>query len=142
MATSNSVIYNADPDKVWGTVVKLVTTAGYAVVKTDQAAKQIVYQIPASGINWAQSIMISVTGVDANETMVTVLAESVQFSWTEASKQKELIEYVVGELNKRFPVAPTQPQMNAPGTTSGCMVAFSLLLSITSLLCLCGFLSN
>jgi hypothetical protein len=135
MPTSQTVIYKAEPDKVWGAVVKLVTTAGYAVVKTDQAARQIVYQVPAKGINWAQNVMISVTGVEADETLVTVLAESVQFSYAEGSKQRELVGFIVTELDKKFPKAPVQPAMNAPGTSSGCLVA--LLIITGSVLCAC-----
>jgi hypothetical protein len=49
MATSQSVTFKADPDKIWGAVVKLVTSAGYAIAETNQAAKQIIYRASGGG---------------------------------------------------------------------------------------------
>jgi len=40
MAKSQSVTFQAEPDKVWGAVVKLVNAAGYAVSETNAAAKK------------------------------------------------------------------------------------------------------
>ena len=58
MATSHAVMFNAPADKVWGTLIKVVTTAGYPVAKTDQAAKQIIYQASSGGFTWAQKISV------------------------------------------------------------------------------------
>jgi hypothetical protein len=56
--------------------VKLVTGSGYAIAKTDQAAKQIVYQASGGGWAWAEDVQVNVTGVDEGETTVRVLAEA------------------------------------------------------------------
>ena len=121
MATSQTVTFKADPDKVWGAVVKLVTGAGYAVAQTNQAAKQIVYQASGGGWAWAQNVQVSITGVDDGETMVTVLAEAAgQASLTEGGQQRKLIAFVLDELPSKFERADHQHQpVNAPGT-SGC----------------------
>jgi hypothetical protein len=121
MATSESVTFKAESDKVWSTVVKLVTGAGYAVAKTDQAAKQIVYQASGGGWAWAQNVQVSVTSLDEGETLVTVLAKSAgQATLTEGGQQRKLIAFVIDELSKKFPLVENQSQpVNAPGT-SGC----------------------
>jgi hypothetical protein len=121
MATSQSVTFKADPDKVWGAVMKLVTSPGYAIAETNQAAKQIVYQASGGGWAWAQYVQVSVTGVDEGETMVTVLAEAAgQATLTEGGQQQKLIKFVIGELSKKFQLAENQRRpVHAPGT-SGC----------------------
>ena len=136
MATSQCVTFKADPDAVWGAVVKLVTGAGYAVAKTDQAAKQIVYQASGGAFAWAQDVQVSITGVDEGETMVTVLAEAAgQAALTEGGQQRKLIKFVIDELNKKFPLADNQPQpVNAPGT-SGCFGMLFLIIGAGVGLC-------
>jgi hypothetical protein len=128
LATSHSVSFKAPPDKVWGAVVKTVTAAGYPVAKTDQGARQIIYQASGGGFAWAQNVQVSVTGVDDDETMVSVLVQAAgQQTLTEGSQQRKLISFVVDELSRKFPLSDHQPQTaSAPGT-SGCFgVAFLL----------------
>ncbi|MCZ2340764.1 MAG: hypothetical protein LC104_03085 [Bacteroidales bacterium] len=129
MATSQTVTYKADPDEIWRAVVKLVTRAGYAIAQTNQAAKQIVYQASGGGWAWAQNVQVSITSVDDDETMVTVLAEAAgQATFTEGGQQRKLIVFVLDELDKMFERAVHQHQpVNAPGT-SGC-AGMMLLLS-------------
>lgn len=116
------------PDKVWGAVVKLVAGAGYPVAKTDQAAKQIVYQASGGGFAWAQNVQVSVTGVDENETMVSLLVESAgQSTLTEGGQQRKLISFVVEELSKTFTLSKHQPKTAAAPGTSGCMGVSMLL---------------
>ena len=121
MATSHSVAYKAPSDKVWGSIVKLVAASGYSVVKTDQGAKQIVYQASGGGFAWAQNVQVSVTGVDDEETLVSILVEAAgQETLTEGGQQRKLISFVVDELGKKFPFAEHQPQATAAPGTSGC----------------------
>jgi hypothetical protein len=129
MATSQSVTFKADTDNVWGAVVKLITGAGYAIAKTDQAAKQIIYQASGGGLAWRQNVQVSVTGVHEGETIVTVLAEAAgQATFTEGGQQRKLIQFVLDELAKKFEMAEHQHQpVNAPGT-SGCVGMVLLLL--------------
>ena len=144
MATSKSVTFKAEADKVWGAVVKLVTGAGYAVASTDQAAKQIVYRASGGVSTWEQSVQVSVTGVDECETTVIVLAEADEDSndtvhaalmtLNEGRQQRKLVEFVLDELSKKFELAETQPQvMTAPGT-SGCAVMVLVLTCVASTL--------
>jgi len=121
MATSHSVSYKASADKVWGALVKVVTAAGYPVARTDQGAKQIIYQASGGGFAWAQNVQVSVTGVDDEETMVSILVQAAgQQTLTEGGQQRKLISFVVDELSKKFPLSDHQPQIaTAPGT-SGC----------------------
>lgn len=130
MATSHSVSFKAPADKVWGAVVKLVTAAGYPVAKTDQGAKQIIYQASGGGFAWAQNVQVSVTGVDDDETMVSILVEAAgQQTLTEGGQQRKLISFVVEELSKKFPLSDHQPQAaSAPGT-DGCFGVALLLVS-------------
>ena len=90
MPLSSSVSFKAGPDKVWGSLIKLITAANYTITKTDQGAKQIVYQASGGGWAWKQEVQVSVTGIDEDETMVTVLAQSTgQSTLTEGGQQTE-----------------------------------------------------
>ena len=130
MATSHSVSFKASADKVWGAVVKLVTAAGYPVARTDQGAKQIVYQASGGGFAWDQNVQVSVTGVDEDETMVSILVEAAgQQTLTEGGQQRKLISFVVDELSKKFPLSDHQPQSAAAPGTSGCVGVALLLVS-------------
>jgi hypothetical protein len=106
-----------------------VAAAGYPVAKTDQGAKQIVYQASGGGFAWAQNVQVSVTGVDDYESMVSVFVEAAgQATLTEGGQQRKLIAFVVDELSKKFPLCDHQPQSAAPGT-SGCFGVAVLMLS-------------
>jgi hypothetical protein len=137
MAKSQSVTFEAEANKVWGAVVKLVTAAGYAVSETNTAAKQIKYSASGGGWAWAQLVTISVTGVEDNETIVTVKAESAgQASLTEGGQQSKLISFALDKLTEKFPVSENQTKATsgAPGTpgTNGC-AGLVLLLAVTVL---------
>ena len=108
MATSHSVSYRAPADQVWAAVVRLVTAAGYPVARTDQAAKQIIYQASGGGFALAQNVQISVTGVEDDETMVSILVQAAgQQTLTEGGQQRKLISFVVDELSqKRVQLGP------------------------------------
>ena len=123
VATSQAVTFVAGGEKVWSAVVKLIHGAGYTIIETDQAAKQIIYQASGGGWAWAQNVQVSVTPAGESETLVTVLAEAAgQETVFEGTQQEKLIKFVFDELSKRFAVAENQPQVtNAPGT-SGCLV--------------------
>ena len=130
MATSHSVMLNAPADKVWGTLIKVVTAAGYPIAKTDQAAKQIVYQASGGAFAWAQNVQVSVTEIEYDETMVSILAEAAgQSTLTEGAQQQKLIAFIVAELSKKFPLAEHQPQAAAAPGTSGCAGVVLLLIS-------------
>ena len=55
MAKSQSVALEAEAEKVWGAVVRLISSAGYAVSETNAAAiisstiKRIYHKHPAAG---------------------------------------------------------------------------------------------
>jgi hypothetical protein len=122
VAKSQSVTVEAEAEKVWGAVVKLVNAAGYAVSETNSAARQIKYSASGGGWAWGQVVTISVTGIEDNETMVTVKAESGgQASLTEGGQQGKLIQFVIDKLTEKFPVSEQQAKAvsGAPGT-SGC----------------------
>jgi hypothetical protein len=86
-------------------VVKLVMAAGHPVVKTDQGAKQIVFQASGGWLAYTQEVNVSVVSVDADETIVTIAVQAHgQSSLTEGGKQQELIKFVVDELRKKFPL--------------------------------------
>lgn len=122
MATSHSVSYRAPADQVWAAVVRLVTAAGYPVARTDQAAKQIIYQASGGGFALAQNVQISVTGVEDDETMVSILVQAAgQQTLTEGGQQRKLISFVVDELSQKFPLVTQQPQVNPAPGTSGCV---------------------
>ena len=130
MATSHSVMFNAPADKVWGTLIKVVTAAGYPIAKTDQAAKQIIYQASGGAFAWAQNVQVSVTQIEDDETMVSILAEAAgQSTMTEGAQQQKLIAFIVEELSKKFPLAEHQPQTAAAPGTSGCAGVVLLLIS-------------
>jgi hypothetical protein len=121
MATSHSAMLNAPADKVWGTLIKVVTAAGYPIAKTDQAAKQLVYQASGGAFAWAQNVQVSVTEIEDDETMVSILVEAAgQSTVTEGAQQQKLIAFIVEELSKKFPLAEHQPQAAAAPGTSGC----------------------
>lgn len=144
MAVSQSATFAAEPDKVWGTVVKLVTGAGYAVVKTDRAAMHLVYQAKGGAWAWAQNVHVSVSSVDEGETMVTVFAEAAgEFSFTEGALQRKLIGWVIDELSDRFDmIAMKRPKAAAPGT-SGCAGFILLFATFTAGFCIvAGFLAR
>jgi hypothetical protein len=122
-------MFNAPADKVWGTLIKVVTAARYPIAKTDQAAKQIVYQASGGAFAWAQNVQVSVTEIEDDETMVSIVAEAAgQSTLTEGAQQQKLIAFIVEELSKKFPLAEHQPQTAAPGT-SGCAGVMLLLIS-------------
>jgi len=129
MSTSSSVSFKAGPDKVWGSVIKLITSANYTITKTDQGAKQIVYQASGGGWAWKQEVQVSVTGIDEDETMVTVLAQATgQSTLTEGSQQRKLISFIIDSLSEKFEVAENQKSLsNVPGT-SGCFGLMMLIL--------------
>jgi hypothetical protein len=129
MAKSQSVTFEAEADKVWGAVVKLVNAAGYAVSETNSAARQIKYSASGGGWAWGQLVTISVTGIEDNETMVTVKAESSgQASLTEGGQQSKLIQFVIDKLTEKFPVSEKQAKAvsGAPGTTGCASMVFLL----------------
>lgn len=130
MATAQSKTFQADPDKVWGAVVKIANGAGYTIKETNAAAKQIVYKASGGGFAWGQLVTVSVSGVEDDETIVTVRAEAEgQATLTEGGQQRKLISFMFGQLEEKFPVSENQKQIaNAPGT-SGCMGMVLLLLT-------------
>lgn len=129
MSTSSSVSFKAGPDQVWGAVIKLITSANYTITKTDQGARQIVYQASGGAWAWKQSVHVSVTGIDEDETMVTVMAQSTgQSTLTEGGQQRKLISFIIDSLKDKFPIAQNQkPLSNVPGT-SGCFGLIMLIL--------------
>lgn len=128
MATSGSVTLAADSNKVWGAVVRLVNAANYPIIETDQAAKQIIYRASGGGWAWAQNVQVSVTDLGEEECLVTVIAESAgQASLTEGGQQRKLVQFVIEELSKKFPLAAQQSQpVQAPGA-GGCLVLLACL---------------
>ena len=133
MATSHSVSYRAPADQVWGAVVRVVTAAGYPVARTDQAAKQIIYQASGGGFAWAQNVQISVTGVEAEETMVNILVQAAgQQTLTEVGQQRKLISFVVDELSKKFSLVTRQPQVEPAPGTSGCVGIAVLVIAVAA----------
>ena len=113
MSTSSSVSFKAASDKVWGAVIKLITSANYAITKTDQGAKQIVFQ--ASGGVWAykQSVQVSVTGIDEDETMVTTEVHATYLpTLTQGGQQRKLINFIIDSLRKKFQLADNQKSLS------------------------------
>lgn len=125
MAVSESMTFEAEADRVWVTLVRLVNSAGYAVSEINAAAKQIKYQATGGGWAWAQLVTVSITGLENNETLVTVKAEAVgQATLTQGGQQRKLVEFIFIKLNEKFPLSQSQTERvttGAPGT-SGCMV--------------------
>ncbi|NBR06328.1 MAG: hypothetical protein EBT92_11205 [Planctomycetes bacterium] len=129
MSTSSSVSFKASPDKVWGAVVKLITSANYTITKTDQGARQIVYQASGGGWAWKQSVQVSVTGIDEDETMVTVMAQAAgQSTLTEGGQQRKLINFIIDSLCEKFQLAENQKSLNNVPGTSGCFGLIMLIL--------------
>lgn len=131
MALSHSVSFRGPADRVWGAVVKLVMAAGHPVVRTDQAARQIVFQASGGWMAYTQEVQVSVVGIDANETIVTIaVAAHGQETLTEGGKQQELVDFVVEELSKKFPLfdeeeeaaPPSTPARTATGGSTGTLV--------------------
>src|SRR4051812_7725253 len=106
MATTNSVTFRADANKVWRAVLRIINEGGYALTETNAAAKQLRYDASGGPFAWGQTVTVSVAEVGDEETMVTV---QVRAGGTEGfldwRQQKKLIEFVVEELKERFPLA-------------------------------------
>lgn len=133
MAMSQSVAYKAPSDKVWGLIVKTISTAGYAISQTDGSAKSITYNVPMQLTHAAQIVQVSVVSIEPEESLVTImvchrLVEPVIN--LDKGHQRRLIEYICSELDKVIPRMPRDSQpIAAPGTT-GC--AGVVLLAISS----------
>jgi len=130
MATALSRTFEADPDRMWGAVIKIANASGYTIKETNAAAKQLVYKASGGGWAWGQIVTVSVTGVDETETVVTVRAQAEgQATLTEGGQQRKLIGFLFDKLEEKFPLSENQKQIaNAPGT-SGCFGMAFLLVS-------------
>jgi hypothetical protein len=81
----------------------------------------------------ANSSPVSVSGVEDNETIVTVRADAEgQATLTEGGQQRKLIAFLFDKLEEIFPLSANQKQIaNAPGT-SGCFGILLLLVTAAS----------
>lgn len=134
MAMAHSVTYGADSTKLWGAIVKIVSSAGYTIAETNEATKQLVYKASGGGFAGAQLVTVSASKVEENETIVTVLCEAERHATLmEGGQQQKLIEFMFDQLGQQFPRAANQPQIaNAPGT-AGCFGMLLFLLAILSI---------
>src|SRR4051812_29250944 len=110
MPSSESVLFQADHNQAWGTLIKLVIGGGYLVEMTDESTRQIVYRAK-SGTWWAGEhvVRVSVAGVGPNESMVTVLIEEPGGSSPD-NHYVALRNFIFDGLGKTFPRAQNQPQ--------------------------------
>src|SRR5262245_12960145 len=103
MATSHSVSFKADADQVWRAVVRLVSSSGYPLLKTDASAKHLTYQASGGAFAWRQNVQVSLVEVEQDAVVVTVLVEAAGHSTlTEGFQQRALISFVFDELAKTF----------------------------------------
>lgn len=138
MAVAHSATFRAGPDRVWGVVLKVVTSAGYTVAETDNAAKRLAYVAGGGAFAFSQVVVVTVTGVGDDESLVTARAEAETYgTLMEAHQQRNLVEFLFEQLQAQLPLAAGQPT-NAPGA-EGCSVPVSVVvvLVLTALVCLC-----
>lgn len=134
MASSQAVTFKAEPDRVWGAVLKIVSAAGYTITETNAAARQIKYDASGDAWAWAQTVTVSVAGITDNETLVTVNVEAKDnWSLTEGSRQRQLIKHILDELSTQFPAVAVQPQQAGTPNTSGCFGLLLLLIGVAGL---------
>lgn len=131
-----SVIVKAGVEQIWAYLLKDVVESGYGLTSTNQGARQFEYLTASTWNNGPQQVRVCVASLGQEACVLSVSAKGVSQSgiMTEGQRQRELIDAMIGKLKAKFNVYQSDNNVlvsdgsNAPGSESGCLKMFSIIL--------------